>query len=104
MLEWGSIGESLLHHSNYPLLQRDLKLGTDFAFKPPITEFWAEDRRVMEGRRTIPNQVWMVPQRRSVPEWYVSTKTPLMGPGGEVTWLALSAVEHWALGHLGNRS
>ena len=42
----------------------------------------------MEGGKTIPNQVWLVPHVRGTPRWYVSTKTPLLAPQGEVIGIA----------------
>ncbi|MEM1226071.1 MAG: AraC family transcriptional regulator [Planctomycetota bacterium] len=55
---------------------------TDDEFQPPALAeaFHAEDRRVMDGGKTIPNQVWLVPHVRGTPSWYVSTKTPLLDP------------------------
>ncbi|MEM8954071.1 MAG: AraC family transcriptional regulator [Verrucomicrobiota bacterium] len=63
---------------------------TDRDFHPPALAeaYIAEDRRVMEGKREIPNQVWLVPHRRGTPRWYVSSKAPLFGPGGEVIGIA----------------
>jgi len=31
----------------------------------------------MDGRKPIPNQVWLVPHVRGTPQWFVSSKTPL---------------------------
>jgi AraC-like DNA-binding protein len=52
---------------------------TDLDFQPPTLAkaYHAEDRRVMDGARTIPNEVWLVPHVDGFPKWYVSTKTPL---------------------------
>lgn len=63
---------------------------SDADFQPPALAeaYHAEDRRVMEGGKTIPNQVWLVPHVRGTPHWYVSTKTPLRNPAGEVIGLA----------------
>lgn len=63
---------------------------TDRDFHPPALAeaYIAEDRRVMRGKREIPNQVWLVPHRRGTPGWYVSSKAPLFGPDGEVIGIA----------------
>ena len=63
---------------------------TDLDFQPPALAeaYHAEDRRVMEGGKTIPNQVWLVPHVRGTPRWYVSTKTPLLAPQREVIGIA----------------
>ncbi len=63
---------------------------TDREFQPPALAeaYLAEDRRVMDSGEAIPNQVWLVPASRGAPRWYVSTKTPLLGSGGEVMGIA----------------
>ena len=63
---------------------------TDRDFHPPLMAeaYIEEDRRVMQARRPLPGQMWLVLHRRSVPRWYVSTKTPLFGPQGEVVGIA----------------
>ncbi|TWU51782.1 AraC family transcriptional regulator [Rubripirellula reticaptiva] len=63
---------------------------TDLDFQPPALAeaYHAEDRRVMEGGKIIPNQVWLVPHVRGTPRWYVSTKTPLFSPVGETIGIA----------------
>jgi AraC-like DNA-binding protein len=63
---------------------------TDRDFHPPLMAeaYIEEDRRVMQARRSLPGQIWLVMHRRSVPRWYVSTKTPLFSPEGEVVGIA----------------
>ena len=63
---------------------------TDLEFQPPslAEAYHAEDRRVLEGGETIPNQLWLVPHVSGIPRWYISTKTPLRDPAGEVIGLA----------------
>jgi len=63
---------------------------TDRDFHPPLMAqaYIEEDRRVMQARRPLPGQIWLVMHRRSVPRWYVSTKTPLFSPGGDVVGIA----------------
>lgn len=70
--------------------EEDLLGRTDREFQPPALAeaYLAEDRRVMELRKPIPNQVWLVPHVRGTPRWYVSSKTPLFGPAGEVMGIA----------------
>jgi AraC-like DNA-binding protein len=63
---------------------------TDSEFQPPALAqaYHAEDRRVMDGGQTIANQVWLVPHVRGTPRWYVSTKTPIRDPQGNVIGVA----------------
>ena len=59
---------------------------TDRDFHPPALAeaYIGEDRRVMDDRRLIPNQVWLVPCFQEKPQWYVSSKTPLFAGDDEV--------------------
>lgn len=68
----------------------DLLGRTDRDFQPPAlaAAYHAEDRRVMDSGRAIPNQVWLVPHVRGTPRWYVSSKTPLRAPDGSVIGIA----------------
>ena len=70
--------------------EEDLLGRTDSEFQPPALAeaYHAEDRRVMDGRKPIPNQVWLVPHVRGTPCWYVSTKTPLFDPDSKVIGIA----------------
>lgn len=62
---------------------------TDADFQSPALAqaYHAEDRRVMDGKSVIPNQVWLVPHVRGTPQWFVSTKTPLFA-GDQVVGIA----------------
>jgi AraC-like DNA-binding protein len=51
-------------------------------------QYVAEDRRVMSGRVPIPNQVWLVPDHTGALKWFVSSKIPLFGDGGQVIGIA----------------
>ncbi len=76
---------------NHGLTHESQAIGkTDRDFHPPLLAeaYIEEDRRVMAGRQTLPGQVWLVLHRRCLPRWYVSTKTPLFDPGGEVIGIA----------------
>ena len=70
--------------------QEDLLGRTDADFQPPALAeaYHSEDRRVMDGGRTLPNQVWLVPHVCGAPRWYVSTKTPLRDPRNKVIGIA----------------
>ena len=63
---------------------------TDRDFHPPVLAeaYIREDQRVMASRRPLPGQVWLVPHRRRMPRWYVSSKAPLFAPSGEVIGIA----------------
>lgn len=66
--------------------EADVLGDTDYDHHPPVLAeaYRAEDRRVMEAGKPAPNQVWLVPHYRGTPRWYVSSKTPLHGPTGEI--------------------
>jgi AraC-like DNA-binding protein len=68
----------------------DLLGRTDVDFQPPALAeaYHAEDRRVMESAKAIPNQVWLVPHVRGTPCWYVSSKTPLFAVDDSVIGIA----------------
>jgi len=72
-------------HSEEELLGR-----TDSDFQPSALAqaYHAEDLRVMDGRAAIPNRVWLVPHVRGTPQWFVSSKTPLLGNDDEVIGIA----------------
>ena len=63
---------------------------TDHDFHPPVLAdaYIGEDRRVMASGKPLPGQVWLVMHRRSVPRWYVSTKTPIFASDGDVIGIA----------------
>lgn len=63
---------------------------TDSDFQPPALAeaYHAEDRRVMQSRQPICNQVWLVPHVRGTPRWYVSSKTPWFDQDGNAIGLA----------------
>ncbi|MHC4878418.1 MAG: helix-turn-helix domain-containing protein [Planctomycetota bacterium] len=76
---------------NHGLTDETQALGkTDYDFHPPLMAeaYMSEDRRVMASRQPLPGQVWQVLHRRSVPRWYVSTKTPLFDTSGSVIGIA----------------
>ncbi len=75
----------------FGLEEEELLYGrTDLDFQPPALAeaYHAEDRRVMELGKAIPNQVWLVPHVRGTPGWYVSTKIPLLSPNQNVIGIA----------------
>lgn len=63
---------------------------TDHEFHPPFfaEAYIAEDRRVMQSRKPLPGQVWAVLHRRTLPRWYVCTKTPLFDLQDQVVGIA----------------
>jgi AraC-like DNA-binding protein len=76
---------------NHGLSDESQALGrSDRDFHPPLLAeaHIAEDRRVMQSRQSLQGQVWAILHRRTVPRWYVSTKTPLFGPDDEVLGVA----------------
>ena len=63
---------------------------TDFDLHPRhlAERYVAEDRRVLESGAALPNQVWLIPDKAGGLTWYLSTKVPLFGNGGEVVGVA----------------
>jgi len=63
---------------------------TDFDFHPPAlaAQYVDEDRRVMENRHPLCDQVWLVMGHDGMPRWYLSTKMPLLGRGGRPVGVA----------------
>lgn len=71
----------------FGMLSLDEVVGkTDLDFQPPALAeaYHAEDQRVMDEGRPIPNEVWLVPHVQGFPKWYVSTKTPLRYEDGSI--------------------
>lgn len=76
---------------NHGLSEESEALGkSDHDFHPPVMAeaYIREDLRVMASRQPLPGQIWLVLHRRTVPRWYVSTKTPLFNFDGEVIGIA----------------
>jgi len=63
---------------------------SDRDFHPPsLAEgYIAEDRRVMEGGKPVLNQTWLVPFLHGPMQWFVSSKSPLIGRKGECIGIA----------------
>ncbi|MGJ8696258.1 MAG: helix-turn-helix domain-containing protein [Verrucomicrobiaceae bacterium] len=63
---------------------------TDFDLHAPemAARYREEDERVIEAGEALPNEVWMVPDRKGVLHWWVSTKAPVMSPEGEICGVA----------------
>lgn len=63
---------------------------TDFDFHPPAlaAQYVEEDRRVLESRRPLRDQVWLVMDHDRMPQWYLSTKIPLIGKNGRPVGIA----------------
>ena len=59
---------------------------TDHDFSPPdlADQFVAEDRRVIETRRPVTFQAWLIPNRHGEMKWYLSSKIPLFNRQGKV--------------------
>jgi PAS domain S-box-containing protein len=63
---------------------------TDYDFSPhDLAELYvAEDRRVIETRRPVTYQAWLIPDHRGALKWYLSSKIPLFGANGKVIGIA----------------
>ncbi len=69
----------------YGAVSEEALLGrSDRDFHPPALAegYIAEDQRVMETGPVL-NQTWLVPFTKGPMQWFVSSKTPLVGPTGE---------------------
>ncbi len=78
---------------------------TDFDLHPPqmAAAYVEEDKKVMDGRESIPEQIWLVYDYLGAQRWFVSTKVPLFGKGDEVVGLAGIMRPLESAGHLKNR-
>jgi AraC-like DNA-binding protein len=70
--------------------EADILGKTDLDIAPRVlaTQYLEEDRRVMESRRPLPHQAWLVPGADGIPRWFISTKLPLFDDDGQVIGLA----------------
>ena len=70
--------------------EREMIGRSDFELHPRYLaeQYVAEDRRVMQSARPLPNQVWLVPDEAGQLQWYVSSKIPLWGRTGKVIGIA----------------
>jgi len=69
---------------------RNLLGKTDRDFHPPIfaDAYIAEDQKIMESGRALPNQIWFVIDRSGKPGWFQSTKIPLRDEEGDIIGIA----------------
>ncbi len=74
---------------------------TDADFHPPVLarQYVREDREVMETGRPILGQVWLVPDSRGTPLWYVCSKLPLRDARGRVAGIAGIMRPYESAGH-----
>ncbi len=63
---------------------------TDLDFHPPAlaAQYLEEDRQVMESRKPLVNQAWLVRGVDGLPRWYLSTKLPMTDARGEILGVA----------------
>lgn len=52
------------------------------------SRYRSEDRQIMETGIPVTNRTWMVPGAKGVLRWWISSKTPIHGPDGEVGGVA----------------
>jgi PAS domain S-box-containing protein len=77
--------------SRHGLQNEDEAIGKcDFDFHPPAMaeQYVAEDKKVMQSRNAIVDEVWLVLRHDGMPVWYLSTKLPMLNRQGEVIGLA----------------
>ncbi len=63
---------------------------TDHDFHPPALadQYVAEDQRVMQSRKPLRDEPWLVADHTGMPQWYLCTKVPLFDPAGRVSGIA----------------
>jgi PAS domain S-box-containing protein len=63
---------------------------TDHDYSPHdlADQYVAEDRRVIETRKPVTHQPWLIPDHRGTLKWYLSSKIPLFGKRGKVIGIA----------------
>jgi AraC-like DNA-binding protein len=90
------------HLSIYDLTREEELVGkaaSDFFPDLLAQAYHANDRRVLESGESIRNEVWLVPQIRGLPRWFLASKSPLFDRDGEIMGLAalmytISTPEH----------
>ncbi len=60
----------------------------DFFPRDLADQYVAEDRRVMAEAHPLVNQAWLVPDAHGQLKWYLSSKIPLYGDGGQIIGIA----------------
>ncbi len=63
---------------------------TDFDFNPPAlaAQYVEEDKRVMQSRRPLLDQIWLVQHADGLPQWYLCNKFPLFDRNDTVVGIA----------------
>ena len=63
---------------------------TDHDYSPHdlADQYVAEDRRVIETRKPVTHQPWLIPDHRGMLKWYLSSKIPLFDKAGKVIGIA----------------
>lgn len=78
------------HRVNYNYISGETLTGQKASdYFPAVlgNAYEANDRRVLDDRETIRNEVWLVPTVQGTPGWFLSNKTPLCNPRGKVIGL-----------------
>ncbi len=63
---------------------------TDYDFSPRdmADQYVAEDHRVIETRKPVTRQAWLIADHRGALKWYLSSKIPLFNRAGKVIGIA----------------
>ncbi len=64
------------------------KTDHDFSSRDLADRYLAEDRQVMETRKPLTYQAWLIPDHRGTLKWYLSSKIPLFDKAGKVIGIA----------------
>jgi len=64
------------------------KTDHDFSPRDLADQYVAEDRRVIQTGQPLVHQAWLISDHRGAIQWYLSSKIPLFGHGGEVIGIA----------------
>ncbi|MBI1369164.1 MAG: helix-turn-helix domain-containing protein [Planctomycetes bacterium] len=77
----------LEHHGGVSLETLLGQCDRDFHTPLHAEAYIAEDQRVMSSGQPAEGQVWLVPNARGVPNWYVCSKVPIFDERGQVIGL-----------------
>ena len=64
------------------------KVASDFFPDLLAHAYHAEDRRILQSRKPLWNELWLVPQIHGIPRWFLSSKSPLFDLKSNVMGLA----------------
>ena len=83
------MNEPLRRHLGVSSIEKCVgKMDSDFFSPDLVFRYHQEDDTVIASRCPLLNQPWIVPERKSRPKWFLSSKIPLFDADGNVVALA----------------